>query len=118
VDFLIYGEAAKIAETYSLSLVLLDIQKAEAANRVNRKITETRSLLPDTATATKLLVAPLLEAKKGFLVLDVREKGAKVTVDGRTMGFTPLAGRLELAMGAHEVLIEKEGFLAFARTLD
>jgi TolB-like protein len=118
VDFLIYGEAAKIAETYSLSLVLLDIQKAEAANRVNRKITEARALLPDTASATKLLVQPLLESKKGFLVLDVREKGAKVTVDGRTIGFTPLPGRLELAMGAHEVLIEKEGFLAFARTID
>src|SRR5205814_9635865 len=45
VDFLVYGEVAKIADTYSLSLVLLDISKAEAANRVNRRITEARSLL-------------------------------------------------------------------------
>jgi hypothetical protein len=118
VDYLVYGEVAKIADTYSLSLVLLDIQKAEATNRVNKKITETRALLTDTDNATKLLLQPLLESKKGFLVLDVHERGAKVTIDGRTAGVTPLAGRLELAMGAHEVLIEKEGFLAFARTVD
>lgn len=118
VDFLIYGEAAKIADTYSLSLVLLDIGKAEATNRINKKITETRKLLEDTDLATKLLIQPLLESKKGFLVLDIREKGAKVSVDGRTVGVSPLAGRIELPMGAHEVSVEKTGFLTYARTID
>lgn len=118
VDYLVYGEVAKIADTYSLSLVLLDITKAEAANRVNKKITETRALLADTANATRLLVQPLLESKKGFLVLDVRERGAKVTIDGRTVGLSPLPGRLELPMGAHEVLVEKTGFMAWARTVE
>ncbi|MCK6551571.1 PEGA domain-containing protein [Myxococcota bacterium] len=118
VDFLVYGEVAKIADTYSLSLVLLDIRKAEAANRVNKKITDPRQLLDETDSAAKLLVQPLLEGKKGFLVLEIREGGAKVSVDGRTVGVTPLAGRLELAMGAHEVAVEKEGFLTWARTID
>lgn len=118
VDYLVYGEVAKIADTYSVSIVLLDIQKAEAANRVNRKIGDARQLLDDTDAATKLLVQPLLENKKGFLVLEIRERGAKVTVDARTVGVTPLPGRLELPMGAHEVTVEKEGFLTWARTID
>jgi TolB-like protein len=118
VDFLIYGEVAKIAETYSLSLVLLDTSKAEATNRINKKITAARMLLEDTDAATKLLIQPLLESRKGFIVLDARERGAKVTVDGRLVGHTPLSGRLELPMGAHEIVLEKEGFLTWARTVD
>jgi hypothetical protein len=61
---------------------------------------------------------PLLDSKRGFLVLEVRENGAKVEVDGRTVGLAPLGGRLELTMGPHEVAISKDGFLPWARTLD
>lgn len=118
VDYLIYGSVAKIGNTYSLSLVLLDISRAEAANRANRKIDDVGALLDQTAEATKLLMQPLLADKKGYLVLDMREAGAKVTVDGRLVGISPLAGRIELPMGAHEVLIEKEGFLTWAKTVD
>lgn len=118
VEYLIYGEVSKIAEVYSLSLVLLDIGNAKAANRVGRKITEAGLLLSEAEQATKLLVQPLLADKKGYLVLDVQEAGAQVKLDGRLIGVTPLPGRLEVAMGAHEVLIEKEGFLVYAKTLD
>lgn len=118
VDYLVYGEVAKIGETYSLSLVMLDSSRAEAANRVNRKITDPSQLLVEAERATKQLVQPLLKDKKGFLVLDVAEPGAKITIDGRLVGVSPLPGRLPLAMGAHEVIVEKEGFLAWARTVD
>lgn len=118
VDYLVYGDVSKIAEVYSVSLVLLDISRAQAANRASRKITEAGLLLSEAAQATKLLVQPLLADKKGYLVLDVREAGAEVKVDGRLVGVSPLPGRLEVAMGAHDVLIEKEGFLAYAKTVD
>lgn len=118
VDYLIYGDVSKIGNTYSVSLVLLDIANAKAANRVGRKITEAGLLLSEAEQATKLLVQPLLADKKGYLVLEVRERGAKVKLDGRLVGVTPLAGRLDVAMGAHELLIEKEGFLTYAKTVD
>ncbi|MEO1335888.1 MAG: PEGA domain-containing protein, partial [Myxococcota bacterium] len=118
VDFLVYGEVARVGGTYSLSLVMLDIGRAEAANRVNRKIRNTSDLLAETERASIQLVQPLLSNKRGFLVLDIPEAGAKVTVDGRVVGVTPLTGRLPLTMGAHEVIVEKEGFLAWARTVD
>ena len=118
VDYLIYGEVSKIAETYSLSLVLLDISQAQAANRINRKVEAPGALLQETEAAAKLLVQPLLAGKKGFLVLQGAETGATVKLDGRLLGASPLPGRLELGMGTHELLIEKEGFLPWARTLD
>lgn len=118
VDYLVYGDVSKIANVYSVSLVLLDISKAQATNRVSRKISEAGLLLAEAEQATKLLVQPLLADKKGYLVLDARERGAQVKLDGRLIGITPLAGRLEVAMGAHEILIEKEGYLAYAKTVD
>jgi TolB-like protein len=118
VEYLVYGEVAKIADTYSISMVLLDINKAQAANRVNRKIDDARDLLDETETSTKLLVQPLLADKKGYLIVETRDAGAKVTIDGRLVGVTPLTGRLELPMGAHEMVVEKEGFLVWAKTID
>lgn len=118
VDFLVYGEIAKVAETYSTSLVLLDIGRAEARNRTNVKVDELGQLLEETARATRRLVQPLLSDKRGYLVVDTRESGASVQVDGKLVGITPLAGRLELPMGPHEVVVEKEGFLVWARTVD
>ncbi len=118
VEYLVYGEVAKIADTYSLSIVLLDINKAQAANRVNKKIANARDLLDETELSTKLLVQPLLADKKGFLIVETRETGAKVSIDDRLVGLTPLAGRLELSMGAHQMQVEKEGFLVWAKTID
>ena len=118
VDYLVYGEVAKIGGTYSLSLVMLDIGRAEAAHRISRKVSDPGRLLSEVEVAAKQLVQPLLKDKKGFLVLDIAEPGAKVSIDGRLMGLSPLPGRLPLAMGAHEVIVEKEGFLAWARTVD
>jgi hypothetical protein len=118
VDYLVYGEVARVAETYSSSLVLLDIAAAEAVNRANAKIEDVGRLLEATEQATRRLVQPLLAGKKGFLVLEAREAGAEVRVDDQLVGVTPLGGRLELAMGPHEVRVEKEGFLVWAKTVD
>lgn len=117
VDYLVYGEVAKIAGTYNLSLVLLDTAKASAVNRGSKKITEAGKLLEETGLLARALVQPLLESKRGSLMLDVRERGAKIAVDGKTVGTAPI-GRLALAMGPHEVLVEKPGFLSFARTVE
>ena len=118
VEYLVYGEVARVGRTYSLSLVMLDTSRAEAVNRVSRKISDPGALLAEASRGTQQLVQPLLRDKKGFLVLEVAEAGAKVTIDGRLVGVSPLAGRIPLAMGAHEVIVEKEGFLAWARTVD
>jgi hypothetical protein len=49
-----------------------------------------------------------LEAQIGTIVLDVTPAGARVSVDGRPLGTTPLA-ELRLASGARTLRIEAEG---------
>lgn len=118
VEYLVHGELSRVGGTYSVSLVLLDISRAEAKNRVSRKVTEPRRLLEETATAVKMLMAPLLEDKRGFLVVSLDAVGAQISVDGRTVGISPLGGRLELGMGAHEVHVVHEGFMDWAQTVE
>lgn len=117
VEQLVYGEVAKIGDTYALSLVLLDTQRAKATNRASAKVDSASDLLREMNKLARALVAPLLEGRRGSLVLDAREAGAKVTIDGKTAGVTPL-GRQTLTMGPHEVVVEKPGFLPYARTVD
>lgn len=118
VEHLVYGEVAKLAETYSVSLVLLDTQRAQAINRANVKVNSPGALLKETQSLARGLVAPILESKRGALVLNVMEEGATVRIDDRTIGVTPMKGRIELAMGPHDVEVDKEGFVTFARTVD
>lgn len=118
VEFLVYGEVSRLGGPFNLSLVLLDIGRAEAVSRARAQVAGASALLEETARATRALVQPLLTDKTGFLVVDVREPGAEVSVDGRLLGVTPLPGRLELPMGPHEVRVDKEGFLTWARSVD
>ncbi len=118
VDHLVYGEVAKVAGTYALSLVLLDIGRAEAVSRETARTDDAGALLSATEQATRRLVQPLLSDRTGFLLVEARELGAEVRVDGRLIGVTPLPSRLELPMGPHELKVDKEGFLSWARTVD
>ncbi|MEL6187128.1 MAG: PEGA domain-containing protein [Myxococcota bacterium] len=118
VEYLVYGEVSRLGDPYSLSLVLLDIGRAEAVNRARAQVSGAGALLEETARATRRLVQPLLTDRTGYLVIESREPGAEVTIDGRLSGITPLPGRLELAMGPHEVVVQKQGFLSWARTVD
>ncbi|HEU4533154.1 MAG TPA: PEGA domain-containing protein [Polyangiaceae bacterium] len=58
-----------------------------------------------------------LEKKTGALTLAVSEPGAKVSVDGRPVGASPLPGPVRLTAGARQVRVEKEGFLPFEQGL-
>jgi TolB-like protein len=118
VDYLVYGEVSKLADTFSISLTLLDTAKAAAVGRANRKVDQASRLLSETEGVARVLVRPLLEQNRGALVLEVGERGAKVKIDGRTLGVTPLSRRVELSMGPHEVSIDKAGFVPYARTVE
>ena len=70
------------------------------------------------------LPRPLLQQLLGRVVdgqrgaLDVLgTTGATVTVDGTVSGTTPLKQRLPLAVGAHEVIVQREGFVSQRRTV-
>ncbi len=61
-----------------------------------------KQIVEDALAATKNLV--------GALRLTVSEPGASVTIDGETVGTTPLTSPVVLDLGAHKIAVTKEGF--------
>jgi hypothetical protein len=47
------------------------------------------------------------------IALTVSEPGARVRIDGTLAGATPLPGPVRVAAGAHEIVVEKDGFRPF-----
>lgn len=66
--------------------------------------------LPAGARDEITLAAKQLEASVGVLLIEDREPGAAVVVDGRYRGELPIASALRVAAGAHIVRISKGGF--------
>lgn len=59
-----------------------------------------------------------LQAETGLLTVKSEVAQARVLVDGRPVGTTPLAAALRLSSGKHAVRVEREGFVAFATSVD
>jgi type II secretory pathway component PulL len=57
----------------------------------------------------KAAAAPARVATTGSLTVDSRPKGARVTIDGRVLGATPLSAP-GLAPGVHAVRLELSGY--------
>ncbi|HEY2514459.1 MAG TPA: PEGA domain-containing protein, partial [Polyangiaceae bacterium] len=51
-----------------------------------------------------------LEVLTGVIDVTVQEPGAKVTLDGKEVGVTPLAKPLRVGIGTHALTVAKEGF--------
>jgi len=54
-----------------------------------------------------------LGTRTSLLLVESTESGAKVEVDGKPVGTTPLAAPLRLALGPHRIRVTKEGFVPF-----
>lgn len=72
-----------------------------------------------SAQRKTLRIKLLPEPKKGTLTLAVTEVGAIVRVDGKEIGVAPLQKSMELLVGTHEIVVEKEPeFLPFTRSVE
>jgi hypothetical protein len=70
----------------------------------------------DKATVTARLKE--LTAKTGALSVHVEESGADVALDGKSIGTSPIAAILRVAVGSHEVRVSKAGYLPFVGQAD
>lgn len=76
---------------------------------------------PDLSPVDRELVERETASLRPFVgALDVRsaEPGARVIVDGRERGTTPLTGPARVAVGSHVVRVFKEGFFPFEARVD
>ena len=55
-----------------------------------------------------------LTGKTGWLSLRISEAGADVTLDGKSIGPSPVPALIRVTLGSHDIKVTKSGFVAFA----
>ncbi|HOX44565.1 MAG TPA: PEGA domain-containing protein [Myxococcota bacterium] len=114
---LVAGEVGLVGKRYLISLQRMDVKKGVVENRVQREFEgPLEKIREEVRLATHQLVEDLLKLESGTLLLQVSEEGADVSLDGTVVGTSPLKG-LSVPAGPHEVRVSKQGFVAWARTL-
>jgi hypothetical protein len=118
VDWLVSGKVSRLAagggtpETFTLELTLSAVRTGQREGSVIETGRSEADLMGKAGRAAQRLVARLLAARSGALVVTSSEAGAVVKVDDQVRGTTPLPGQLAVAGGPHLLLVEKEGFVA------
>ncbi len=59
-----------------------------------------------------------LTAKTGWLSLRIAEAGADVSLDGKSVGTSPVPALIRMTLGAHDIKVTKAGFVPFAGHAD
>ena len=117
VDYLVTGKVSHLAgskdmpSTYTLELTLLHVQQGSRESSAIETALSEAELMAKVEKATHKLVAKILNARSGSLLVNVSETGASVKLDDTLVGTTPLAGRLEVPGGPHLLAVEKKGFV-------
>lgn len=108
-DYAVGGSLARAGEVFTLSLVLVDVETAEALRRVERQDAQISSLLKAAREATVELLQPVLSERSGFVRLGSNVPGVQLSVDGvrspQRMGQV-----FSLAAGPHIIRGSREGF--------
>ena len=90
----------------SLTTHALQVTRAGFVSRTERVTLSSKS--PSRTISLTLKPAPKSLAARGSIFVDSRPRGARVRIDGRDVGATPISVP-ELSAGAHHVQIELAG---------
>jgi hypothetical protein len=109
VQKLLVGSVGKLAETFVINLVLMDVRKNTADNRVTETFKgEDDQLIRATRRAVRELLGVGV-AGTGKLVVTASQTGAEVFIDGVKRGIAP-ASIDGLKPGQHKVRLSRDGF--------
>ncbi|RME24175.1 MAG: PEGA domain-containing protein [Deltaproteobacteria bacterium] len=111
---LVTGVIGALGRDFTVDLKLVDLDSCREERRINEALTGREDLLIGAIRAALYkLAAPGLYA--GALKIEVAAKGARVSLDGRQVGITPLGGPIQgLRPGRHRLEIELPGASKFS----
>ncbi|HUB06895.1 MAG TPA: PEGA domain-containing protein [Myxococcales bacterium] len=115
VDKIVYGVVSGLGDRFSFDLKLVDVASDGEERRVAATIDGKRdALLPGLREAAVHLLAP--QRWTGALELRATVDDAVVSVDGKTLGKTPLRGPIAgLAPGQHSLRLSRPGYSDFEK---
>jgi hypothetical protein len=113
VDRLATGVIGALGDDYTFDLKLIDVATCRELRRINEALSGREDVLIGAVRqALYKLLAPSLVV--GSLRIELPVPGARVEVDGRLVGETPLGGPVtDLRPGLHRIRIHKAGFRDF-----
>jgi hypothetical protein len=120
-DYLVSGKVSRLAATkdapegFALELTLSSVKKGQREGSVVENARSEAELIGKAGRAAQRLVQRVRAGRSGALVVAVSEAGAVVRVDDQVKGTTPLQGQISLPSGPHQLVVEKEGFVAFQK---
>ncbi|HEY3451888.1 MAG TPA: PEGA domain-containing protein [Myxococcales bacterium] len=113
--YVVVGSVDAAAGAMTLRVRLFDMKKAEVqSDEMRPNLANSKAALEAAPSVALAAVRPILDKEQGFLDLLCREIGASVKIDGRLVGVTPFPMQ-KLGWGPHRVVVEKEGFIAWAK---
>jgi hypothetical protein len=114
VERVVWGNVGELGDSYVVNLKLVDVERGVEERRVAETLRGSADeLIEAVRVAAYRLLAP--EKVRGAIAVESDARGARVSVDGRRVGTTPLAGPIEgLEVGAHVVRLDADGMAPFS----
>jgi hypothetical protein len=118
-DRLIAGSLTLLERTALLTVRFIDAKKGRTLSRTTATLLEpTQAELVD---ATRRLAHEAVTGQKldttGTIRINVSRTGADVTLDGRSLGDSPVSGVQRVLEGPHSVTVQKPGYIRWSTTL-
>ena len=118
-DRLVSGSLTLLDRTALLTVRLIDARKARTLARTTATLVDATE--PELVDAARRLAHEALTGKRmdtsGTIRLRVNVAGAAVTLDGKGLGASPLAGAQRVLEGPHAVVIQKPGYVRWSSTV-
>jgi hypothetical protein len=118
-DWLVSGSLTLLERTALVTVRFIDVKKNQTQGRATAMLLDaTESELVDAA---RRLTHEAVTGKRldtsGTLRVSVSRTGADVTLDGKSLGSSPVAGTQRVLEGPHTVTVQKQGYIRWSTTL-
>ena len=101
-----------------LQLELVDTSRAKVLGRESKTVTDQTDLLMAARDLTHRLLTGVALDTTGKIQLAITPAGAKVLLDGKPVGTSPLAAPLPMEEGKHKILIQLDGYVSYEATVE
>lgn len=117
--YMVTGSVSRPEARLVVDLQLLDTEDGKVLSQKSLgPVASVETVAQELPGLAQELVAPLLEAEQGGLLVRTNEEGVEVWIDDVLRASTPMAQPLRFARGMHRVTVKKDGFIAQTRTTE
>jgi hypothetical protein len=114
---IVVGNVGGLGDSYVINMKIVDVHSAKELRRVSEPLHGDPDLLiEEIRVAAYRLVAP--EKVRGALAILTDARGARIFLDGKPIGITPVVGPISgLEVGDHSLRIAHDGYADFLRPI-